>query len=318
MARTIAGGIGIMEFPFDTVAGFWRWVDLCEAGGIDSIWQTDRLVSRAPILECMTALAAIAGRTKRIKFGVNVVSVAMREPLLLAKQCATLDMLSSGRLLPGFGIGSPRGPEWTAMHLDPTTRGRRTDEALEIIARLWSGEKLDYAGKYFQLTGAQIAPLPVQPDLPMWIGGSSDAAVRRTAKYGTGWQSGAETPETVGKVIAAIKTAVVAAGRSIDEDHYGAALAYRFGSWEDPGMARLAEAYETRTGRDAREAFAIGDADLIMSRLTEYVDAGACKFILRPVAQGDVEMYGQTKRLVEEILPRMAARWPKPAKIAAE
>jgi len=318
MARTIAGGIGIMEFPFDTVAGFWRWVDLCEAGGIDSIWQTDRLVSRVPILECMTALAAIAGRTKRIKFGVNVVSVAMREPLLLAKQCATLDMLSSGRLLPGFGIGSPRGPEWTAMHLDPTTRGRRTDEALEIIARLWSGEKLDYAGKYFQLTGAQIAPLPVQPDLPMWIGGSSDAAVRRTAKYGTGWQSGAETPETVGKVIAAIKTAVVAAGRSIDEDHYGAALAYRFGSWEDPGMARLAEAYETRTGRDAREAFAIGDADLIMSRLTEYVDAGACKFILRPVAQGDVEMYGQTKRLVEEILPRMAARWPKPAKIAAE
>jgi len=318
MARNIAGGIGIMEFPFDTVAGFWRWVDLCEAGGIDSIWQTDRLVSRVPILECMTALAAIAGRTKRIKFGVNVVSVAMREPLLLAKQCATLDMLSSGRLLPGFGIGSPRGPEWTAMHLDPTTRGRRTDEALEIIARLWSGEKLDYAGKYFQLTGAQIAPLPVQPDLPMWIGGSSDAAVRRTAKYGTGWQSGAETPETVGKVIAAIKTAVVAAGRSIDEDHYGAALAYRFGSWEDPGMARLAEAYETRTGRDAREAFAIGDADLIMSRLTEYVDAGACKFILRPVAQGDVEMYGQTKRLVEEILPRMAARWPKPAKIAAE
>jgi probable F420-dependent oxidoreductase len=318
MARNIAGGIGIMEFPFDTVAGFWRWVDLCEAGGIDSIWQTDRLVSRAPILECMTALAAIAGRTKRIKFGVNVVSVAMREPLLLAKQCATLDMLSSGRLLPGFGIGSPRGPEWTAMHLDPTTRGRRTDEALEIIARLWSGEKLDYAGKYFQLTGAQIAPLPVQPDLPMWIGGSSDAAVRRTAKYGTGWQSGAETPETVGKVIAAIKTAVVAAGRSIDEDHYGAALAYRFGSWEDPGMARLAEAYETRTGRDAREAFAIGDADLIMTRLTEYVDAGACKFILRPVAQGDAEMYGQTKRLVEEILPRMAARWPKPAKIAAE
>ena len=318
MARNIAGGIGIMEFPFDTVAGFWRWVDLCEAGGIDSIWQTDRLVSRVPILECMTALAAIAGRTKRIKFGVNVVSVAMREPLLLAKQCATLDMLSSGRLLPGFGIGSPRGPEWTAMHLDPTTRGRRTDEALEIIARLWSGEKLDYAGKYFQLTGAQIAPLPVQPDLPMWIGGSSDAAVRRTAKYGTGWQSGAETPETVGKVIAAIKTAVVAAGRSIDEDHYGAALAYRFGSWEDPGMARLAEAYETRTGRDAREAFAIGDADLIMNRLTEYVDAGACKFILRPVAQGDVEMYGQTKRLVEEILPRMAARWPKPAKIAAE
>ncbi len=317
MARAIAAGIGIMEFPFDTTDGFWKWVDLCEAGGIDSIWQTDRLISKQPILECMTALAAIAGRTKRIKFGVNVVSVAMRDPVLLAKQCATLDFLSGGRLLPGFGIGSPRGPEWTAMHLDPKTRGRKTDEALEIITRLWNGEKLDFPGKHFQLTGASIAPLPVQPDLPMWIGGSSDAAVRRTAQYGSGWQSGAETPETVGKVIAAIKEAVVAAGRTIDEDHYGAALAYRFGSWDDPGMTRLAEAYETRTGRDAREAFAIGDADLIMARLTEYVDAGASKFILRPVAQGDEQMLAQTRRLVEEILPRMAARWPKPAKRAA-
>lgn len=317
MARAIAAGIGIMEFPFDTTDGFWKWVDLCEAGGIDSIWQTDRLISKQPILECMTALAAIAGRTKRIKFGVNVVSVAMRDPVLLAKQCATLDFLSGGRLLPGFGIGSPRGPEWTAMHLDPKTRGRKTDEALEIITRLWNGEKLDFPGKHFQLTGASIAPLPVQPDLPMWIGGSSDAAVRRTAQYGSGWQSGAETPETVGKVIAAIKEAVVAAGRTIDEDHYGAALAYRFGSWDDPGMTRLAEAYETRTGRDAREAFAIGDADLILARLTEYVDAGASKFILRPVAQGDEQMLAQTRRLVEEILPRMAARWPKPAKRAA-
>ena len=317
MSRAIAAGIGIMEFPFDTTDGFWKWVDLCEAGGIDSIWQTDRLISRQPILECMTALAAIAGRTKRIKFGVNVVSVAMRDPVLLAKQCATLDFLSAGRLLPGFGIGSPRGPEWEAMHLDSRTRGRTTDEALEIIARLWTGEKLDFDGRHFKLTGASISPLPVQPDLPMWIGGSSDAAVRRTAKYGTGWQSGAETPETVGKVIAAIKEAVVAAGRSIDEDHYGAALAYRFGSWEDAGMSKLAAAYEARTGRDAREAFAIGDADLIMGRIAEYVDAGASKFILRPVAQGDAEFYGQTRKLVEEILPRMAARWPKPAKKAA-
>jgi probable F420-dependent oxidoreductase len=319
MARTIAVGIGIMEYPFDTTDGFWRWVDLCEQGGIDSIWQTDRMISRSPILECMTALAAIAGRTRRIKFGVNVVSVAMRDPVLLAKQCATIDVLSQGRLLPGFGIGSPRGPEWTAMHLDPKTRGRTTDEALEIIHRLWSGEKLDFDGRHFKLTGASIAPLPVQADLPMWIGGSSEAAVRRTAKYGTGWQAGAETPETVGQVIADIKTAVEAAGRHIDEDHYGAALAYRFGGPDDPGVAKVMEEYKTRTGRDARDHFAMGDAELIASRIAEYVDVGACKFILRPAARGDEDMYLQTKRLIEEVLPIIARRWPRPAKkIAAE
>ena len=112
---TVAVGVGLMEFPFDTMDGFWRWVDLCEQGGIDSIWQTDRMISRSPILECMTALAAIAGRTRLIKFGVNVVSVAMRDPVLLAKQCATIDVLSQGRLLPGFGIGSPRGAEWVVL-----------------------------------------------------------------------------------------------------------------------------------------------------------------------------------------------------------
>ena len=311
MSRSIAAGVGLMEYPFRTSAGFWRWVDLCEQGGVDSIWQSDRLVSRAPVLECMTALAAIAGRTRRIKFGVNVVAAAMRDPVLLAKQCATIDVLSEGRMLPGFGIGSPRGAEWAAMHLDSGTRGRKTDEALEIIARLWKGEALTYAGKHFSLTAASISPLPVQRNLPMWIGGSSEAAVRRTAKYGTGWQAGSETPETVGRVIAAIRAALVETGRSIDEDHYGAAFAFRFGGRDDPGVAKVVTHYEARTGRDAAVHFAFGDAAAIVERIERYVEAGASKFILRPAADGDEDVYAQTRRLVDEVLPRMAERWPR-------
>jgi probable F420-dependent oxidoreductase len=317
MARNIAVGVGIMEYPFQTSDGFWRWVDLCEQGGLDSIWQTDRIVSRTPILECMTALAAIAGRTRRIKFGVNVVSVALREPVLLAKQCATIDVLSGGRLLPGFGIGSPRGAEWTAMHIDTTTRGRKTDEALEIISRLWSGEALDFDGRHFKLTKASIAPVPVQPDLPMWIGGSSEAAIKRTAKVGTGWQAGPEAPEAVAEVIAGIKRALLETGRIIDEDHYGAAFAFRFGGPEDPGVAKVMEQYKARTGRDPNDLFAMGDAETIMRRLSDYIEAGASKFILRPVADGDVEMLAQTRRLVEEVLPQVATRWPRPRKAAA-
>ena len=317
MVPNVAVGIGIMEYPFDTIDGFWRWVDLCEQGGIDSIWQTDRLVSRTPFLECMTMLAAVAGRTRRIKFGVNVVSVAMREPVLLAKQCATVDVLSNGRLLPGFGIGSPRGGEWAAMHLDTTTRGGKTDEALEIIARLWSGEKLTYQGKHFWLTDAIIAPLPVQPDLPMWIGGSSEAAIRRTAKLGTGWQAGAESAENVGAVIAGIKAATKEVGRTIDDDHYGAAFAFRFGGPDDVGVAKVMEQYKARTGRDPGGLFAMGDADTILRRLSDYIAVGAQKFILRPVAQGDADMLAQTKRLIEEVLPQVATRWPKQRKAAA-
>jgi probable F420-dependent oxidoreductase len=319
MARNIAVGVGIMEYPFQSSDGFWRWVDLCEQGGLDSIWQTDRIVSRTPILECMTTLAAIAGRTRRLKFGVNVVSVALREPVLVAKQCATIDVLSGGRLLPGFGIGSPRGAEWTTMHIDTTTRGRKTDEALDIISRLWSGEALDFNGRHFKLTNASIAPVPVQPDLPMWIGGSSEAAIRRTARLGTGWQAGPETPEQAKVVVAAIKAAAIEEGRPIDDDHYGAGIPFRFGSPDDPALVPLFEAYKKRTGREPRDYFAIGDADAIVARIADYVDAGISKFILRPSAKGDDELMTQTRRLIDEVLPRVAARWPKPAKrLAAE
>ncbi len=316
MARSIAAGLGLMEFPFDTTAGFWRWVDLCEAGGADSIWQTDRLVSNTPILECMAVMAALAGRTRRIKFGVNVISLAMREPVLLAKQCATIDVLSEGRLLPAFGIGSPRGPEWRAMHLDTTTRGRVTDETLEILRRLWTEERVDFEGRHFRLSGASISPKPVQRELPIWIGGSSEAAIRRTALYGTGWQAGSETPEEVAPVVAAIRAASAEAGRPLDEDHYGAAFSFRFGRPDDPGLRPAMESYRKRTGRDPLGYFAIGNADTILRRIAEYVDAGISKFILRPAASGDEEMLAQTRLLVEQVLPQIALRWPRPRKAA--
>jgi probable F420-dependent oxidoreductase len=314
MPKNVAIGLGLMEFPFDGVAAFWRWVDLCEAGGIDSLWQTDRMVSREPILECMSVMAALAGRTRRLKFGVNVLSLAFRDPVLLAKQCATIDVLSEGRLLPAFGIGSPLAPEWQTLNLDTRTRGRKTDEGLEIIRRLWSEDDVNFEGVHYHLTGASIAPKPVQPDLPMWIGGSSEAAIRRTARFGTGWQAGGETPDDIGAVVAAIRAAAIAEGRAIDDDHYGAGIAFRFGRPDDPGLARLFEAYRKRTGRDPRRYFAIGDASAIVSRIAAYVDAGISKFILRPAARGDEEMLGQTRRLIEEVLPLAAMHWPKPVK----
>src|SRR5260370_7655472 len=99
-----------MEFRFSGVGGFWRWVDLCEAGGVDSLWQTDRVVSREPILECMSVMAALAGGTRRLKFGVNVLSLAFPDPVLAAKQSATIGVFSQAPLLPPFAIPTPRAP----------------------------------------------------------------------------------------------------------------------------------------------------------------------------------------------------------------
>ena len=309
---TVAVGLGLMDFPFGGASDYWRWVDLCEAGGVDSLWQTDRLVSRQPILECMAVMAALAGRTRRMRFGMNVVSLALRDPVLLAKQCATIDVLSEGRLLPAFGIGSPLGPEWTALNIDTKTRGRRTDEALEIIARLWREESVDFTGRHYKLTAASIAPRPVQPDLPMWIGGSSDAAVQRTARYGTGWQGGPEGPEDAGRIVAAIKKGTAEAGRSIDEDHYGAAFPFYFGSPGDSVVSVAMAAYAKRTNREPTRYFAIGDEGAILGRIAEYVEQGVQKFILRPVGDGAMVL-AQTRLLIDKVLPQIGVKWPKAA-----
>jgi probable F420-dependent oxidoreductase len=312
MSRTIAVGLGLQEFPFDSASGYWRWVDLCESGGVDSLWQTDRVISREPYLECMVTMAALAGRTRRIKFGMNVVSLALRDPVLAAKQCATIDMLSGGRLLPGFGIGSPLAPEWTALSIDTTTRGRRTDEALIILRRLWTEASVDFQGSFWHLKGASIAPHPRQAALPIWIGGGSAAAIRRTGQYGTGWQGGPETPAAIGPIIAGIKDAARSFGRSIDDDHYGAAIPFRFGATEGSGMERLMDAYRKRTGQDPLDYFVCGDAEALIERIAAYVENGASKFILRPIGRGDDDVIAQTRRLIDEVLPRVAARWPRP------
>jgi len=108
-------------------------------------------------------------------------------------------------------------------------------------------------------------------------------------------------------------------GRTIDDDHYGAGIPFRFGSPDEPGLQSLFDAYRKRTGRDPKDYFAIGDATAIVDKIGEFVAAGVSKFILRPAAKGDDDIMAQTRRLIDEVLPLVAARWPKPKRrMAAE
>ena len=302
-------GVGNATFPFANAKSFWRWVDLLEESDADSIWQTDRLASAQPFLEALSTMAALAGRTRRLKFGMNAVVVSLRDPLLLAKQCATIDYLSDGRLLPVFGVGDDHAPEWRATGRSPKRRGRLADEALEIMTRLWTEERVTYHGEFFRYEDASIAPRPVQSPLPLWIGGSSPAAVRRTARLGTGWLAGVQSPAKAGSVIAAIKAAASENGRAIPDDHYGAGFPFRFGSWDDPVAERVATSRARLPGApDPRDYFAVGDAGVILDRIEEYRRVGASKFVLIPLARGDDEMLDQTRRLIDEVLP-VAHAW---------
>lgn len=297
-------GLGVAGFPFPDVAAFGRWVDLCEESAIDSIWISDRLVGTTPTLEPLSGMAWLAGRTERLKFGMNAIVLPFRDPLVLAKECATLDFLSGGRLLPAFGVGSEIAPEFRATSRKPAGRGSKADEMLELLTRLWSEDSVTFEGRYFQYEGATIAPKPVQQPLPLWIGGSSDAAVRRTARYGTGWLAGLQSPAQVAPVVAKIRAAAAEAGRTIDPDHYGAGFTFCFGNWDEPVVARTAAGL-ARLGReiDPQATMGVGDAAAIVAKAREYVDAGVSKFVLRPIATSDADQMEQTRRLIAEVVP---------------
>jgi probable F420-dependent oxidoreductase len=312
---TVRLGLGIAAFPFESARAFFRWVDLCEGGGVDSLWQTDRLVSRDPHLESLSAMAALAGATERIKFGMNAMVASLRDPLVAAKQCATIDFLSNGRLLPVFVPGHDTAPEWEATGRDPRERGRVADEILEIMRRLWSEERVTFEGRHFRYRDVSIAPRPVQQPLPLWIGGHSKAAVRRTARVGTGWLAGLVPPAELAALVVAIRGELARNGRSIDPDHYGVTLPYRFGSFDEPVVQRILAARAPAAGVDPRGWLAVGDAAAVAERLRAYRDAGASKFVMIPLARGEADLVDQTRRLIEEVLPAVEA--PRAARTAA-
>ena len=251
-------------------------------------------------------MAALAGGSKRLKFGMNVASMALRDPVLMAKACATIDVLSNGRLLPAFGVGSAFSRDFIATGRDTKGRGAyRRGPANHGC--LWSEDSVNFEGEFFRLEDATIAPKPVQNPLPLWVGGSAPAAIERTARWGTGWQAGIETAAEIEPVITAIKKRAAELDRKIDDDHFGAGFRFRFGSVDDPIVQRHHAVLEKRLGKQPEGYSAVGGVDEMMALVEDFHRAGAHKFILRPIAMGAADMMEQTQLMVEQLLPAISA-----------
>jgi alkanesulfonate monooxygenase SsuD/methylene tetrahydromethanopterin reductase-like flavin-dependent oxidoreductase (luciferase family) len=170
------------------------------------------------------------------------------------------------------------------------------------MARLWAGESVDFSGVHFQYAGARIAPLPVQQPLPLWIGGHSPAAIRRTARIGTGWLGGLMPASAIAGVVEAIRGECAKTGRAIDPDHYGATLPFRFGSADDPLVQRFASRAAARSA-GAEGRIVVGKPADLVARIQQYVAGGVSKFVLLPLAQGTQDVSEQTARAIGEVLP---------------
>jgi probable F420-dependent oxidoreductase len=167
-----------------------------------------------PILEAFMTLAYVAAVTRRIRLGTEVLVLPQRQPVLVAKQVATLDTLSGGRVRLGIGVGW-QASEYEALGEEFGTRGRRMDEALELLRACWRQPSIDFAGKHYQVRAMGMEPKPPQgAGLPLWIGGNSEAAYRRVGAYGDGWLGSRVTDAaSASQAIESIRRHAVAAGR---------------------------------------------------------------------------------------------------------
>jgi alkanesulfonate monooxygenase SsuD/methylene tetrahydromethanopterin reductase-like flavin-dependent oxidoreductase (luciferase family) len=141
----------------------------------------------------------------------------------------------------------------------------------------------------------------------LWIGGSSDAAIERTARYGTGWiAGGAQTPAQLGRVVSAIRDKAIEYERPIDDDHYGAGFSFRFGTWEDAAVQRQVQAFAQRApGVDPKAFMAVGGPDDVVQLVKVFRAVGISKFVLRPVATDDDDMLHQSRILADEVIPQV-------------
>ena len=300
--------IGIMPGPWpqgrDGGQFLFDLADFCEKSDIDSIWLSDRLSLPVRVPEVMTSLAAIAARTQKLKFGPSVLVLPYRTPVVAAKEMATVDWLSRGRLFPAVGVGVELPREFDASGIPFKERGRRTDEAIRVIRLLWTQDEVSYQGEFFKLDRVTIFPKPWQTPPPIWIGGKSEAAQKRTARLGDGWIPSFITPEEFRIGVQKVQDLAAAEKRQVPEDHFGTLINYTVAASEADALA-LAQPFIARGRVDEatmRACTAFGPIEVLASRIEEYAKGGGSKFILRPLCPPE-RMLDQLALAADHVIP---------------
>ncbi len=263
------------------IGGLGRVVDDLDKLGFDSLWFPERINSVQ--LDPIVAMSYVAGRSETLKFGPAVSVVPGRNPVLLAKMLASLDVVSSGRCLPAFGLGIANTAEHQAFMVDRKDRAPWLNEALPLMRRLWAEDVVDHEGERFSFTGARVLPKPIQHPFEVWLGGQAPSELRRTGRLADGWLASFATPTSVAAGIETIEDAAAAAGRKMDRGHYGVLIPYL-----PPGTELPTTALERITVRqpDAKpEEIVATSHEALADMVDAFIDVGATKFVLLPFAE---------------------------------
>ncbi len=263
-----------------------------EDAGYDGVATGEHLFFHGPVASGFVTLAAAAGATREIRLLSSLTVLPLYPAALAAKLASTLDQVSNGRFDMGVGVGGEHPPEFVAAGVDVTQRGARTDEALELMKRLWSGARVDFDGRFTTVPGLVLDPGPVQPGgPPIWLGGRRPAAIRRAGRYADVWMPYMYSPEQVASSLAEVRAAAEAAGR--DPASVRGAVFCWGGVDDDAERSRrevvegVSTVYQQDFTRLADKYLLHGDPDRVAARAREYADAGAGTLIFSPVGEGD-------------------------------
>ena len=276
MKVRIGFGLGTQGLD-DPGRRFLELVDALERCRFDSLWLSERVSGGAP--DPLIGLAVAAGRTTKLKLGTSVVVVPGRNPALLAKELASLDVLSGGRMLPAVGLGAVNPYEQQAFGVARGERAAWFDEAVPLLRQFWSGEPVTHAGERFSYDGLRVLPKPVQDPFDVWLGGLARSELRRVGRLGDGWLPSFCTPSDVVAGRAVVEAAAAEAGRSIDPEHWGALLIYARTGLPERLLSLVAA---RRPDVDPADLVPVG-VDAVRAHVERFIDVGFSKFVLRPI-----------------------------------
>ena len=285
-------GFGLFRLGLPSPATIVEVAQKAEGWGLDSFWLSDHLLAPSPELDVIATLALLASHTSSIKLGPSVFLLNLRHPLVTAKSFATLDYLSHGRMVMAVGTGANLA-DYGACGIPTEGRGRRLDEGIMILRKVWTEPRTSFHGKFFDFENATIEPRPEarthndSGTIDIWVGGRSDAALKRTARFADGYFASFQTPQEFSTSMATVRTYAAQFGRANARIESGLILFCRLAATRERAIEDMRPAVAA-LGRGSdlfvQRALYGSPADII-ERLQEYVALGLDKFVLWPVAE---------------------------------
>ena len=306
-----------------------RMTQKAEKLGYDSVWANDHMTTQDYVkqlsprppnyFEPLVSLSFIAEATSRIRLGTSVIVLPLRNPVVLAKQVATLDTLSGGRMILGVGAGAYK-EEFEALNPSTPTKARATimDESVHALKKLFTETRSTFNGEYVKFFGVEMYPKPVQKPLPLWMGGNSLNGIRRTAEVGTGWSPAMLSPREIEEGVATLRNYAMKLGRGDFQFEVAPQYTVCIAKTQDEAVEKFKDslAYKhlvslqrSTLRAQSIESFIdrnlIGTPDRIADKIEKLEEAGATYLpdLVIP-ANSLEEMLDSIKMFADEVMPR--------------